>query len=44
MTEIQTNLLQIHTRFVKGILDGMGPSQLHAFVTRSEHDSERQAS
>ncbi len=43
MIEIQSNLDAIHQRFVKGILKGMNPDQLHDFVTRSD-DAERKAS
>lgn len=43
MIEINSKINDIHQRFVKGILKGMNPDQLHAFVTSGEN-AQRKAS
>ncbi len=40
MTEIQNNMDQICKRFVKGLLDGLDPVELHAFVTHARNEEE----
>jgi hypothetical protein len=43
MIEINSKINDIHQRFVKGILKGMNPDQLHDFVTRGDSAEEKAA-
>ena len=36
MTDIESTMHEIRLRFVRGLLAGMGPRELHEFVTGDE--------
>lgn len=43
MIEVNGNMHDVRRRFVRGLLDGLGAEELHAFVTGAERQAKEKA-